>query len=62
MGRGVPEDDVLAYMWLNLATAQGDEGAQGNKDHAEQGMTRAQISEAQRLTREWLGAHPPSGN
>ena len=57
-GRGVPEDIVLAYMWWNLAAAQGDEVAQENKDIIEQQMTRAQIAEAQRLSREWLEAHP----
>ena len=33
-----------------------------SKDSIEQRMTRAQINEAQRLTREWLEAHPPDGN
>jgi len=61
-GQGVPEDDVLAYMWFNIAAAQGNESARGNKDIAEQQMTREQITEAQRLTREWLEAHPPGGN
>ena len=61
-GEGVPEDDVLAYMWWNLAAAQGYEDAQGNKDILEQQMTREQIAEAQRLSREWLEAHPPGGN
>jgi TPR repeat protein len=61
-GRGVPEDYVLAYMWWNLAAAQGDEAAQGNKDGLEQRMTREQIAEAQRLSREWLEAHSPGGN
>jgi hypothetical protein len=60
-GEGVPEDYVLAYMWWNLAVAQGYEDAQGNKDRLEQRMTREQIAEAQRLSREWLEAHP-SGN
>ena len=60
-GQGVPEDDVLAYMWWNLAAAQGYEDAQGNKDILEQQMSREQIAEAQRLSREWLAAHP-SGN
>ena len=58
-GFGVPEDIVLAYMWFNIAAAQGNEGARNNKDFAEQQMTREQITEAQRLTREWLEAHPP---
>ena len=61
-GEGVPEDQVLAYMWWNLAAAQGNEGAQRNKGTLENQMTREQIAEAQRLSREWLEAHPPGGN
>jgi hypothetical protein len=61
---GVPEDKVLAYMWYDLAAAQGGEGgeiAQGFKDILEERMSRTQINEAQRMSREWLEAHP-SGN
>ncbi len=61
-GFGVPEDNVLAYMWYNLAAAQGGEAverAQSNKDTLEERMTREQIAEAQRLSREWIEAHPP---
>ena len=61
-GEGVPEDDVRAYMWYNLAAAQGNENAQGNKDRAESRMTREQIAEGQRLSTEWIEAHPPGGN
>jgi len=61
-GFGVPEDIVLAYMWFNIAAAQGNEGARDNKDIAEQQMTREQIAEAQRMSREWLEAHPPGGD
>ncbi|MEE2862811.1 MAG: tetratricopeptide repeat protein [Gemmatimonadota bacterium] len=57
-GTGVPEDNVLAYMWWNLAAAQGNENAQENKDIAEQWMTPEQIAEAQRLSTEWIEAHP----
>jgi hypothetical protein len=53
---------VLAYMWYNLAAAQGHEIAQENKDRAESRMTREQIAEGQRLSTEWLEAHPPSSN
>jgi len=52
---------VLAYMWYNLSAAQGNENAQGLKGFLERQMTREQIAEAQRLSREWLEAHP-SGN
>ena len=61
-GYGVPEDHVLAYMWWNLTAAQGNETAQSNKGRLERQMTREQIAEAQRLSREWLEAHPPGGN
>ena len=50
---------ALAYMWYNRAAAQKNEIAQENKDIIEQRMTREQIAEAQRLSREWLEAHPP---
>ena len=62
-GEGVPEDAVLAYMWYNLAAAQGRAGLYREiKDRLEDQMTREQIAEAQRLSREWLEAHPPGGN
>ncbi len=60
-GRGVPEDLVLAYMWWDLSAAQGIELAQGNKGRIEQRMTREQIAEAQRLSREWIETHPQDG-
>jgi hypothetical protein len=67
---GVPEDLVSAYMWFNLAEAHewsDDEvelyGLPSRSKAAIQGrMTREQIAEAQRLSREWIEAHPPSGN
>jgi TPR repeat protein len=61
-GFGVPEDMVLGHMWFNIAAAQGVEDAQSGKDQLEERMTPEQIVEAQRLSREWLEAHPPGGN
>ena len=60
-GDGVPEDLVYAYMWFNLSAAQGHETAQSYKDIVEQRMTREQIAEAQRLSREWIETHPQDG-
>ncbi len=60
-GEGVPEDLVYAYMWYNLSAAQGNEIAQRNKEIFEQRMTREQIAEAQRLSREWIETHPQGG-
>ena len=60
-GEGVPVDLVYAYMWYNLSAAQGIEVAQSNKDVLEGRMTRDQIAEAQRLSREWIETHPQDG-
>jgi TPR repeat protein len=53
VGRGVPQDDVMAYVWINLAAAQGNEVARTNLDIAANQMTPDQLAEAQRLAREW---------
>ncbi len=57
-GQGVPQDYVQAHMWLNLAASRfppGEDRDQSvkNRDHVAKRMTPAQISEAQRLAREW---------
>ena len=44
----------MAYMWLNLAAAQGGEDAKKAKGIAQDIMTPAQIAEAQKLSRECL--------
>ena len=49
----MPQDFVLAYMWLNLAAARGFGVAAMDRDRVARVMTRSDISEAQRLTREW---------
>ena len=61
-GEGVPRDMMLAYMWFDIAAAQGHEGAQRTRGRVRGLMTPAQITESQRLSREWLEAHPPGGN
>ena len=60
-GEGVPTDFVLSYMWLNLSAAQGEQLARGNRDMLVEQMTREQIAEAQRLSREWIETHPQDG-
>jgi len=52
-GLGVPQDRVRAYMWLNLAAMQGRESAATIRDLVARLMTPVQISEAQKLAREW---------
>lgn len=50
---GLTRDYVQAYMWGNLAAAQGDMGGARTRDYASNYMTPEQIAEAQRLAREW---------
>jgi len=52
-GQGVPRDEVQALMWYNLAAVQGETKARIARDHVTVWMTRAQITEAQRLSREF---------
>jgi len=56
-GRGMPQDYVRAYMWLNLAAAHLTnnarmDGATEDRDEVAQRMTPAQIAEAQRLAQQ----------
>ena len=64
-GEGVPEDDVHAYTWFNLAAAQGHEEAELSRTFSRLDMTRGQMAEAQRFSRElaaWIaeGGSGPS--
>ena len=52
-GLGVPRDYVQAHMWVNLAAAQGNENARRARDRLAARMTRAQLTDTQRLAREW---------
>ena len=61
-GRGVPQDNVTAYKWLNLATTYAD--ASQREEYAEardavaERLTPEQRAEGQKLAREWFAAHP----
>ncbi len=57
-GQGVPQDYAQAHMWYNLAASRYPPGedrdrAVKNRDIVAAKMTPAQISEAQKLAREW---------
>ena len=56
-GRGVPQDNVSAHMWLNLGASKlsGElrERAIRGRDDVASRMAPADINEAQRLAREW---------
>lgn len=53
-GLGVPQDYVQAHVWMNLAAATAGPKEYGElRDIVAKRMTPAQISEAQKLAREW---------
>jgi uncharacterized protein len=59
-GEGVPQDYVMAHMWYNLAVAGVGVGgdmqvdlARPKRDALAAKMTPEQLTEAQRLAREW---------
>jgi uncharacterized protein len=57
-GQGVPQDYVQSYMWFDLAVARGGSTAGKSRDATAKLMTPDQITQAQRLSREWEAAHP----
>jgi TPR repeat protein len=57
-GQGVPRDYVQAYKWFTLAAIKGNAQSVKNRDKVASMMTPAQIAAAQKLEREWTGAHP----
>ena len=60
-GKGVPQDNVEAHMWLNLAASRSSgadrERRVATRDRVAERMTPADLSEAQRRAREWDAAH-----
>ena len=51
---------LQAYAWFSIAAAQGDESAKKIKDIVTERMTRAQIAEGQKLSREYWEAYGPN--
>ena len=53
IGQGVIQDYIQAHKWFNLAAANGNANAKGNREILVEQMTPAQLAEAQKLAREW---------
>ena len=63
---GLPQDDVLAHMWFNIAAASAKDSQQGMlasslRAGVAEKMTQEQIAKAQHLAREWLERHRARG-
>ena len=60
-GMGVPQNNILAHMWFNLAALQGRlaggsiaEEAKSQRDSVAKLMTPTEIAKAENLAREWV--------
>ncbi len=54
LGRGVPQDFILAYTWYNLAASQGISEALTLRDQLAQRMTPSQLEQGQGLSRDYF--------
>jgi TPR repeat protein len=59
-GKGVSQDYVQAYMWLNLAAARGESIAEEMRGYVASKMTANQIASAQDMTRSWKPKERPA--
>lgn len=55
--KGAPLDYITAHKWLNLAALLGNGEAKRLRSELAEGMSREEISEAQRQAREWVSTH-----
>ena len=60
-GKGVTQNYVVAHMWFSVGASRWPAGSYGNdaahnRDILEASMTPAEMAEAKRLAREWIGA------
>lgn len=53
-GKGVPQDMIQAYMWLDLAAIFEDDDVMDLRDAAASMMSSKEIEQAQQLSNEWL--------
>jgi len=58
-GNGVIQDNVMAYMYFNVARANGNKNKNGVaiRNYIAKEMSSLQIEDAQRLAREWMATH-----
>ncbi len=57
-GYGLAVDQVQSYVWLNLAAAAGIQQAVAARDDVMRTLSSKQLSQAQKIAREWLATRP----
>lgn len=56
-GKGVAQNYIEAHKWFNISGANGSMEGLSNRDLIEKRMTPSEITEAQRLAKEWMETH-----
>ena len=56
-GAGVVQDYLMAHMFFNIASANGNVDAKTKRDTVATKMTTEQIAKAQEMAREWMENH-----
>ena len=57
-GEGVPEDEVTAYAWYNIAAVNGHANSKKNKADIAKSMTPGQIAKGEALAKEMTAKNP----
>ena len=60
-GQGIEQNDVIAHMWLNIASARGAINAQASVRHIHRRMSPADISKARKLARDCVKSNYRGG-
>jgi hypothetical protein len=58
-GLGIPIDNIKAYIWLNVAAAQGVPGAAGTRDTVLPRLTANELQDAQAEARRMSALYNP---
>ena len=56
-GQGVPQDYLLAHMWYNISSANGNENGAKNRSIVAKNMTAQDISAAQAMARDCMSSN-----
>lgn len=57
IGHGVPQNNVIAHKWFNIAAIKGSDKARSYRCELSQEMSASEVAEAQRQARAFLTLH-----
>lgn len=57
IGHGVPQNNIVAHKWFNIAAMKGSEKARSYRCELSREMSASEVAEAQRQARDFLTLH-----